>query len=266
LFYFLFLYLFSFLAFFYGFENFLNILLIASFLLNIILFFIFISREDIYRNIGKLGLIFSILSLFFQILLLLFKIGEIFFYGFFSNFFFLVLMYYFIKDLKKYHIHQNREKKRKNKYFAFFRYLVFIIALTSFIFIGTMGIHEFGHFLISKYYGCEQTKIIFEKDFPYTESLCKYTNINNWLLLGGVLIPFLVAIFLFIIGGNFLKEMSLLITGFNLIISNNDLVELGVSDNLILLSIIFGVLFVITGIIILAKSITEDYIRVVFNF
>lgn len=262
LFYFLFFYLIIFVSLFSPVFNFLDLFLITSFLLTLLFFIILTFRHDVYRKIGYFGIFYSSLSLIFQFLLL-FGIGSLFIFSLFSNIVFSALMFNLIRDLTKYPLLLGRYSKkyeRKSYFLSFLRYFVFILILTNFVFIATITIHEFGHFTISKFYDCQYRKIVYEENFPRTEILCRDLPNSILVLLGGILLPFLIAIPLFIIGGKFIKDISLLIAGFNLVSSNRDFVELGVSDNLIVVSIIFGVLFLIIGIIMLAKSRTEEYV------
>ena len=54
--------------------------------------------------------------------------------------------------------------------------------------------------------------------------------------------------------------MSFLMIGFNLITSNKDFADLGISDNFIMLSLFIGAMFLIIGIIMFAKSRMEEYV------
>jgi hypothetical protein len=266
LFYFSLLYLIVLGLFFYTSFSLPTIILFNSFIFLTILFVIFSFRSKIHKKIGYYGIIYSLISLFFQVLLI-FNIGEIYWFSFFSNFFFMIFLLNFINGLKKYPINNfNKKRKKRSHFFIFFRYFVFMVTLISFIFIGTVGIHEFGHYAVSKFFNCQYTKIVYEDNFPYTETLCRYSNVNNLLLLGGIILPLIIAIFLFFIGGTFLHEISLLIVGFDFLVAYKDLLDLGVSDNINFMIIIFGLLFLITGIFILAKSITENYIEKILQF
>jgi len=255
LFYFLFLYLMNFFSLFLPIFNFFILSLIESFLLTIILFAYLTNREDVYKRIGYIGVLYSVISLVFQVLLLV-GIGDVYIFSLFSNLFFLILIFNLLADLKKYPLlHLEYSNNKEKPYFlVLLRHFIFIIVLTNFIFIGTLGIHELGHFGISKLYNCESGKIIYEGNFLHTEVLCKNLPDNILILLGGILIPVLLAVVLFLIGDNFIRDVSILIIGFNLIASNRDFTDLGVSDNFVMLSLFIGAIFLIIGIIMFVKS------------
>jgi hypothetical protein len=261
LFYFLFFYLMVFLSFFYNAFNFLYLFLITSFLLTLLFFIGLLYKSDFYKKISYLGIIYSFVSLFL-FFLLLFNIGEAYTFSLFSNFLFFILTIQILEILSKNPpLHKNYSSYgRTDSYFVtFFRYFIFILILTNFVFIATIAIHEFGHFTVAGFYDCEYKRIVYEKNFPHTEVLCRELTNRNWVTLGGLLSPFLISLFLLIVGGKFIKDISLLIIGFNLIASNKDLLDLGFSENLVMASIIAGILFLIFGIVMLARSRTEEY-------
>lgn len=257
LFYFLFFYLIIFLSFFSSAFNFLYLFLITSFLLTLLFFINLCFRRDVYSKIGYMGIFYSSFSLLLYTLLL-FRIGEVFVFSVFSNFFFLILAFIFLRDIKKYP--KSRKKKRKRKiprFLVFLRFFVFILILTNFVFIATIAIHEFGHLTVSRFYDCSYSRIVYDEDI-HTEFLCSEIPNNSVVILGGVLLPFIIAVFLLILGGKFIKDISLLIISFNLLASNRDFLELGLSGNIVMLSLILGVLFLIAGIVLLVKSRLEE--------
>jgi hypothetical protein len=175
-------------------------------------------------------------------------------------------MVIFLKDIKKYpllHLEYSRHKKKPYLY-TFLQYFIFVIILISLVFIGTIGIHEFGHFAMANYYDCEYSRIIYQ-EYPVTETICKNMGNKDIFLIGGVVSPFLIAILLLIVGGKFIRDIALLMIGFNLIFNYKDLLDLGLTDNLVMTSTIFGVIFLIIGITILARSTTEQYIHGIFE-
>jgi len=259
LFYLLFFYLIIFLSFFTSVFNFLYLFLITSFLLSLLFFVNLTVRRDVYKKIGYYGIFYSSLALFLQFLLL-FGVGDVFIFSIILNLVFLFFIIKFLKDLQKYPIIPVTYGKYKKKSYliTFLRYFIFILVLVNFIFIGTVTIHEFGHFGVSKFYDCDYQRIVFEENLPHTEILCRDLPNPTLVLLGGFFLPFIIALILFIVGGRFLKDMALLVAGFNFLISKRDFLDLGISENLILGSIIIGVLFLILGVVLLARSRTEE--------
>lgn len=242
------------------FSNFFYFFLISSFLVILLIFIMFSFWYTHYRNISLLGIIYSVFSLI-SLLLVLFNIGNLYIYSIISNLIFLYIIYLMVNFFKKFKFfkREHYDFKSESKLFLYFRYFIFIITITNLVFISTIAIHEFGHFVASKYYGCEGTKIIYEDNMPYTETLCKDSENRIIFLLAGILFPIMLGIFLFIIGGIIIRDISVLIIGFNLIASYRDFIELGLTDNVILMLSMFGILLLFLGIILLARSRIEEY-------
>ncbi len=259
IFYFLFFYVIILVSFFFPVFNFLYLFIITSFLLTL-LFFIDLSIKSFHcRKTGYFGIFYSSISLLFCTLLL-FRVGDIFIFSLIFNLLFLILIVGFLRELKNLpHVYRKNEKKiKKSPFFlVFLRYLVFILVITNFVFIATIAIHEFGHLTVSRFYGCDYGRIVYEEDI-YTEVLCGELPNKALVVLGGFLLPFAVAVLLFVVGGKFIKDIALLILGFDLISANRDFFEIGLSGNIVMATLIAGVLCLIAGIVMLIKSRLEE--------
>jgi len=216
-------------------------------------------KSDLYDKAGYIGMLYSFLGIIFQ-LLSFSRIELLFMFSIFLEGFFFLFVYLLLQDLKvNPPVHGNLFKLKNNPYFfTFISHIIFIIVLINLILIGTIAIHEFGHFSIAKLYGCEAGKIVYEDGYFHTEALCKDSSKNVLVLLGGIFIPFITAIVLFFFGGKLMRDIGILIVGFNLLFVSRDLSDLGISGNLILISVFFGISFLIMGIVILAKSKVEE--------
>jgi hypothetical protein len=237
-----------------------SILLMCSFIITLLLFVLLISVER-FEKISKFGILYASISLIIQILSLFFEklyvLGSVI-----SNLLFFVLIFYFIRSIENFPIesfHQKMKYKKRYYFLDFLRYFIFIIILTNFIFIGTITVHEVGHLLTSRAFDCGFERIIYEGGLPHTEILCG-ENFNSLfkVILGGMLLPLAIAILFFFAGGTFIKEVGLLIGGFDLIISYKDLLNLGLSTNLGIFFSVIGGIFVLVSIALLARSRTTE--------
>jgi hypothetical protein len=242
--------------------DFANFLLISSLLLIMILFILLISFP-IFARTSKFAVFYSSISLFLQILLL-FQNQFSPVISLISNIFFFIFLFFLLKEIKELpHDFFERRTLRlihSHYLFDFLRYFVFIIILTNFIFIGVLAVHEGGHFLVSKISpGCDLERIVYEGGLPHTEILCDNSVIStNKIIFGGIFIPIIVALLFFFGGGTFMKEISLLIIGFNILISYKDFMDLGFSQNISTFFSIFGGIVILLAIGILAKSRTTE--------
>ncbi len=266
LFYFLGFYLFTFIAVLLVHISFMQIFVEVHFLFILLISIALFSREDDYRNIGIFGMSYSGLSLLLQVLVLA-GVGQLYFFSIFYGALFLGFMIFFFDYIKDKPLSLSSvSKKQKSYFFHFLRSFVFIVALINLVFIGTVVIHEFGHLMVSYLYQCASRQIVYSAGFPDTQILCSNLTSTLYVTLGGILAPVIIGIILFFIGGRFLREIGILMVGFNMIIASGDYLNLGLSSNLAFFIVIIGVLISIIGIISLAKSKSEDYIYSLEHF
>jgi len=244
-----------------------SIILICSFLITLILFIRLFSISH-FEKISKLGILYSSLSLMIQIAFLFNKDFYILL-GFVSNIFFGVFIIYLINQIERFPLFWfdiNLKDKKSYYLLDFLRYFIFIIILTNFIFIGTITVHEVGHLLTSRTFGCDFGKIVYEQGFPHTEILCEDSfNSFTKVILGGIFLPLAIAILLYFAGGTFIKEVALLIIGFNFLISYQDVLDMGFSKSLAIFLSIIGIILILVAIGLLAKSRTneEEFMKLV---
>lgn len=241
--------------------NFMNYFIIASFLFLLLLFIGLIFREPGFKESGWWGVTYSVVSIILHFLFF-FDVSCLCLFNFISNVLFFIFVYYFLKNLEESPPEPLVKKEKGKHYFLIFlSHFIFMIVLINFVFIGTVVLHEFGHLSVGGFYGCEYGKIVYESGFPRTEILCGENVSNmNMIIASALLLPIIVGIVLIFVGGRFLREIALLMIGFNLVISSRDLSDMGFAQNLIVFFVILGVFIAVAGIIYLARSKTEEYI------
>ncbi len=254
-----------FLAFLLG-ISYMNFFLLSSFLFMLILFIGLVLEEFGFRRSGYLGILYAVVSLVLHILFFA-GVFDLAYEVFFSGIFFLLFIFYFLKNLEESPPEISLSKNKKRGYFfVFLSHFIFMLVLINFVFIGTVVVHEFGHLSVSSFYGCEYGKIVYDGTFPKTEILCPDDNSHmKVILLGALLFPIVIALFLILVRGKFLKEIGLLMIGFNLVVSSKDFSALGFTDNLIMFFVILGIFMSVAGIVLLARSKTEEYIYSLSN-
>ncbi|HDK42619.1 MAG TPA: hypothetical protein ENG87_04515, partial [Candidatus Pacearchaeota archaeon] len=195
---------------------------LTSFFLILVLSFILIRISDSYKNAAYAGGIYACVSLILGFLLLL-GFGEPFLYGTISNFFFLFFVYFFLKNIcSKPLTHKESSNiiQKESNLMLFVRYFLFIIVLTNLVLISTIGIHELSHVATARIYDCESRTIVYENgNYPYSEIICDNLTGKIIISLAGVITPILLGLFLFVLGGRFIKAISFLMVGFNIIAS-----------------------------------------------
>jgi hypothetical protein len=237
------------------------VVLITSFLLTLILFLHLYSESFVFKQISYVGIFYSAVSVLFQFLNF-FNIGEIFLYSTISSVIFLVFVYLFLKEINKYPIKFQKHVKleKESGIILFLKYFIFMIVLTNLVLVATISLHEFSHVAVSRYYGCESRTIAYENGgYPYSEIVCPSLENEIPITLAGPLGPVIIAILLFFVGGRYIRPISLLVIGFNLLAGNRDFKEIGLSTNLILGISILSIILLFFGIVFLARARMEDY-------
>ena len=236
-----------------------SLLLISISFLLMLLIFIKFYLIDSLKDLGKIGIIYSSLSLIFHFSLFVSPSQIILFFLFSEILFLLFLIKLFGKmEDKKYYFSHTSYKTKSSYLIDLLRHFIFILVFVGIIFVAVSSIHELGHMSVSKFYGCDYQRIIYEQGILYTEILCSELFGNVMVILGGFLLPVIISILLFLGGGKLIKEVAILILGFNLIISYKDFIELGISKNVAIFSSIIGCLLVLIGIGLFSKSRAED--------
>lgn len=230
---------------------------LLSYLLSLLLFSSFLSQRPSFHLLGYLGIGYSALSIAF-LLAVFFSSFSASLFLVFSSLFLLVLFSLLLSDLSEKAPSRRSSSPSSSPYFlTFVQYFVFVLTITNFVFIGTIAIHEFGHYALSQYYGCEHARVIFDSNFPRTEVLCSQDEFAPFITWAGILLPLGVAALLFFVGGVFMREIAFLVVGFNLLASHHDLLSLGVSEGLSLAVVFLGAISFFSGIVGLILSRTE---------
>lgn len=171
----------------------------------------------------------------------------------FVSFAFLFFVFYYILQ------HTRRCKQRillkageDSTFVKYLKLCLFTLFFTAYIFFSTSLIHEFGHVLVSKAYGCGYesiTYVIGSDSFgAYASVVCTSGNLVL-MALGGVIFTILVGFIFFLMGGFFCKYMGCLLFGFGALITNKDFLFLGLSDTLIFIINFLGALVVLWAIV-----------------
>ncbi|MCD4771320.1 hypothetical protein K8R30_02785 [archaeon] len=219
----------------------------------------FLSIISLHKNTTRYIILYTSVSLLLYIFAILWKnITPILIL--ISVILFLTFTIPFLKFLQK--IPSRRSyttRKAKSPVLHFLKHLIFIVIITNFIFIGTVTIHELGHITVAKFSDCENTKIVYEAGFlPRTEVNCSGNSQKQGWILGGIILPFLIAILLMFVGGKFIKEIALEMIGFNLMIAYLDVQALGFSPAIATFTMVSGISISALSLALLAKSRTED--------
>lgn len=237
----------------FKFQLFLKYGFLLSFIVQGFFFFQIILLGKDYRRLAFGGIFYSVISIIFYFLFLFGLINILVYFIIVSIIIFYSIWIFFL-DIEKYSFIPRKFSREKHSVLVFINNIIFIVVLINFVFISTIAIHEFGHYGLSTLYECESSSIVYDGSFFHTDILCLNSDDVLFVVLGGILFPYLVGLLIILLGSRFMRDVGLLIIGFNSISLSRDLQFLGVSENFIFLSILFGILFIILGIYFFIRS------------
>ncbi|MEM4625698.1 MAG: hypothetical protein QXJ28_02975 [Candidatus Pacearchaeota archaeon] len=209
------------------------------------------------------GIVYSGVSLLLEFILF-FNIRFLILFRFISHLLFLFFILFFSNDISRVNNINNENNKecvdkRYSYLILFVQHFVYVLVITNFALIATIGLHEFGHVFVARYYGCESRAIIFERyNYPYSEIICKDLSVRLPIVLAGPILPIIVSLSVLFLGGKFLFPISLLTIGFNLFAAYQDFLEIGIGEAIALTIAIVGIIFIFFGVTLLARHRMED--------
>jgi hypothetical protein len=232
--------------------------MVVSHLLMMIVFLDLVFFSNLYlKKAGFAGIFYALISIFFVVMVFA-NYGNLGLPWFIPNVLMFLVLYFIFLDVKNLGVIEDKryaaKKKKSVLNFAgvFGKFFVFITAMSAFIFLSTVALHEFGHAMIAQYYGCENTRaIIYDVagGSPSTETICGSNYNDLFLTLGGIVATIAIGLVFLLTGGEFTTRLSYIIFGFGLLISYNDLVELGLSKSILTSIMLISIVMIAIAIV-----------------
>lgn len=241
----------------YSFSRFfVSVMIAANILFLLVSLDVLIIRRYHIQFAGVTGVLTSLTSIFFLVMLY-FGADYSSLWWFIPNIMLALLIFILHLDQKYYSLisprvsaHRRPHVKKVLIWLLFIRYMLYIMGVAAITLISTVSVHELGHALTASYYGCDPARIVYDlHKAPYTEIGCleSATPIFIITLAGLLLVMIAVAVF-FLAEGRFTTRLAELMLGFGFMISYSDLMELGVSPNILAIVMMLSLLIVLSAI------------------
>ena len=140
------------------------------------------------------------------------------------------------------------------------KFVLFIIPFGLFVMFGTLAVHEMGHVITAKFYRCSYSAVIYQSgNSAETNVGCFGFNHNKEvMLIAGFMITSLLAVVLFVSGNEFVKSLSYMIFGIGIIVANRDFAELALTNGVIILLNVFGIVFILISLVRIALHYIKE--------
>jgi hypothetical protein len=135
---------------------------------------------------------------------------------------------------------------------------LFVVGLSIFIMLGTLGVHELGHSLVAKTFGCS-TETVFDIGFAKTHVVCDSTTGSTLIALGGFALTMLISLVIYMVGNDFAKRMSFMMFAFSFIISSDDFIVLKLPYSLMIIALFVTAILVAYGLVRIVQEYELEY-------
>jgi hypothetical protein len=134
----------------------------------------------------------------------------------------------------------------------------FILSISIFIMLGTLGVHELGHSLAAKSFGCSHTTS-FGIGQAVTHITCESASGSTFITLAGFLLTVIISLLIYFMGNDFAKRIAHMMFGFSMLIALDDFTVLSTPYSAVTALIVVSSIFIGYGIVRIVKNYELEY-------
>ncbi len=230
-------------------ENFFFLASMAGFAVMLVSFSeMLFKRDEALKRAGVLGAAYSILGLAITAAVKsgLNEAGRLFWIPG-------LLLLWAMQDTYSYASRETIRKKETGE--GFFsrglRAVIVASALTSFMFIASVAVHEVGHAVSAEIAGCSDVRatIYSTSGLPRTTAVCSTNERERFVTIGGIAGAIIAGIAFALSKERFLKAAGSMLIGFGLLLGFQDMLDMGVTPGLAFSAGITGAVFAGYGVL-----------------
>ena len=139
-----------------------------------------------------------------------------------------------------------------------FKLGLFIMSISLFVMLGTLGVHELGHSLAAKSFGCSHSTV-FSIGKAVTHVVCDSASGSTFIALAGLILTVAISIIIYSMGNGFAKRVAYMIFGFSILIAVDDLAVLNTPYSAITALIVVSSIFIGYSIVRIARNYESEY-------
>lgn len=232
--------------------------IITGLILISVFFYLGFVDQHLIKRMSYVGMIYGLLLSSTAAVSYAVGISHISAFWFLPNIAVLYLLYLMWKNG---HIRSNVHEPEKHHIpiiVEVFKLGLFVVALGIFLMLGTLGVHELGHSLMAKTFGCTHNTE-FGAGYAVTHVVCNSEAGTTFIKMGGFLLTLIIAILMYIVGTEFAKRISYLVLGFAIVMSVDDLLSLGFPYSAIIALVIVSAIVIVYGLMRVVSSYEVEY-------
>ncbi|MBW2972569.1 hypothetical protein KY359_06035 [Candidatus Woesearchaeota archaeon] len=134
----------------------------------------------------------------------------------------------------------------------------FVVGLSVFLMLGTLGVHELGHSLAAKIFGCSHSTV-FGIGSAVTHVSCSSGAGENMIAISGFILTLFVAMLIYFMGYEFSQRLATLILAFSMLIAVDDFTMLGLPKSVFVILIFIAALLIGYGIVLIVRNYEQEY-------
>ena len=139
-----------------------------------------------------------------------------------------------------------------------FKFGFYIVCLCVFLMLGTLGVHEMGHSLVAKSFGCSyQTR--FDISHAVTHVECESAAGSSLIVLGGFVLTLVISLLMYFMGNDFARKLAFLIFGFSIITAVDDFIVLGLPYSAVIAFVFVSAIVIGIGMVRVVKDYELEY-------
>jgi len=152
----------------------------------------------------------------------------------------------------------SKEKKPLPIILEIFKFSLFIIGFVILLMLGTLGVHELGHSIAAKAFGCTH-ETTFGIGRAMTHVVCDNPVNSTLITLSGLFLTLVISIIMYFTGNDFTRRAAFLLFAFSILTAFDDFGALGMPYYFAVLSVFVAAFLTGYGIMLIVRDYHKDY-------
>jgi hypothetical protein len=154
---------------------------------------------------------------------------------------------------------EKKEKKPLPVLLEILKFGIFIMGFVVFLLLGILAVHELGHSLAARVFGCSH-ETTFGIGKAVTHVQCDNAANVTMITLGGLFLSIAISVVMFFAGNDFIRRVSFLLFAFSILVSFDDFGALGMPYYFAVLTVFIASFIIGYGILLIVREYHSEYV------